>query len=602
MARNRYFEDEKLEYKFNGKALGKILTFIKPYRRTIIIMIVVMLVMGFVSLVPPIINRYIIDYVLKKESFLGMTWEWAAVFLIAAWFLVGVTEIVYNFIRTFVMSRTGHSIVYDLRNATFNKLQTFAFDYYDTRPAGKILVRVTNYLNEVADIFSSAVVTIIADTAKVLLIIVWLFILDWRLAFVVMASIIPMGVVIYFLRKFLTRRHRIVRNKISNRTAYVAENIQGSFVTKAFNRTKLNTSIYEDLNTDANKSWLKVIRINEFFFPTLDGFFYLGLLAVYAVAIFMSMGALGMGGLTVGKLISFVMYMGMFSAPLNSIANVVQQLSSASTNLERVFEILETEATVKDKEDAFEMPEVIGRVTYEDVTFAYEPGTNILEHFSIDVPPGKMIALVGPTGAGKTTVVNLLSRFYDVSDGRVLIDGTDISDVTLESLRRQVGVMMQDSFVFSGTIMDNIRYARPDATDEMCIRAAKEACAHEFIMRMENGYNTVTREQGAGLSTGERQLLSLARVILSDPRILILDEATSSIDTKTESLVKEALDRVLSGRTSFVIAHRLSTIRKADCILFIADKGIAEAGTHEQLMEKKGRYYDLVRRGNREEE
>ncbi len=595
MARNRYFEDEELTYKFNSSSIKKALKYAVPYKKILFVLIPIMLVMSFVALVPPMINRYLIDDVINtKDGLFGLPWLQTAVILFLTLGFIYASDIIYSFFRTFYMAKVGHSMVYDMRNDAFAHLQKLSFDYYDSRPAGKILVRLTNYLDELANIFSSAVVNMIVETTKVVLIVVWLFILEWRLALVVMISVVPMGVIIYFLRKALTKRFRSCRNKVSNRTAYIAESIQGSTVTKTFNRAGLNTAIYGELNDKANKAWVNARKLNELYFPTLDGFFYIGLMMVYAVVVYFATSAAGMGGLSLGVVISFISYMGMFSGPLNNIATVAQQLTSAASNLERVFEVAETPPSVFDKDGAYDLPEIEGNVTFENVTFAYEKGINILENFDLDVPKGKMIALVGPTGAGKSTVVNLISRFYDVQGGRVLIDGHDISEVSLFSLRSQVGVMMQDSFVFSGTILENIRYARPDATEEECIAAAKKVFADEFISRLPNGYYTKTAEGGQGLSAGEKQLLSLARVVLTDPKILILDEATSSIDTKTEELVKNALDLILKDRTSFVVAHRLSTIKKADCILYIKDKGIAEAGTHEQLMEKKGLYYKLV--------
>ena len=600
MARNRYFEDEELTYKFNSSSIKKALRYAVPYKKILFVILPIMIVMSFIALVPPMINRYLIDNVINtKDGMFGLSWLKTAVILFSTLVFIYVTEIVFTFFRTLYMAKLGHGMVYDMRCDVFSHLQRLSFDYFDSRPAGKVLVRLTNYLDELANVFSTAVVNIIVEGVKVVLIVVWLFILEWRLALVVMISVVPMGVIIFFLRKALAKRFRSHRNKVSNRTAYIAESIQGVNVTKAFNRAPLNVEIYGDLNNKANKAWVRAIMLNELYFPTLDGFFYFGLMMVYAVVVYLSMRS-GGSAMSLGVVISFITYMGMFSGPLSTIASVAQQLTSATSNLERVFEVNETPPSVFDKEGSYDLPEIEGHVVFDNVTFAYEKGVNVLENFSLDVPKGKMIALVGPTGAGKTTVVNLLSRFYNVCGGRVLIDGHDISQVSLFSLRSQIGVMMQDSFIFSGTILDNIRYARPSATEEECIEAAKKVFAHDFITRLPDGYNTKTAEGGQGLSAGEKQLLSLARVVLTDPKILILDEATSSIDTKTEELIKSALDVILAGRTSFVVAHRLSTIKKADCILYIKDKGIAEAGTHEQLMDSQGLYYNLVK-GSTEE-
>ncbi len=595
MAKNRYYEDETAVYKFNGKSVKKALKFCLPYRKVMITMIVLMLVMSFVSLLPTMINSYIVDYVITKNGAFGMDWLTLAVVLLSAYALAVISNAIFAYFRTLYMTKTGHAIVRDMRYVTFTKLQKFAFDYYDSRPSGKILVRVTSYLDELANVFSSSVMSFIVDIAKIIIIAVWLYIIDYRLATVALVVTIPMTVCILRIRKSLARRRRVYRNKRSNRTAYIAENIQGNTVTKLFNRVDKNTSIEHRLNEEALQKWNRITHVNELYYPTMDIFTYVGLGLVYTVVIYMVTSGIGLGSLTMGKLISFISYMGMLNSPLNEIANILQQITMATSNLESVFEVIETEPTVSDCEGAEELPPIEGNVSFKDVTFAYEAKQVILDHVSFDVPKGKTIALVGPTGAGKTTIVSLISRFYDVNAGTIEIDGHDISHVTLYSLRRQVGVMMQDSFIFTGTIIDNIRYARPDATDEECIAAAKLVSADEFIQRLPDGYYTKTGEQGGQLSTGERQLISFARVILTDPKILILDEATSSIDTHTEEVIRRALDVVLIGRTSFVIAHRLSTIRKADCIFYIADKGIAEAGTHSELMEKKGKYYALVR-------
>ena len=594
MARNRYYEDEKTVYKFSGKSVKKALKFCVPYRKIIITMTVMMLVMSFVSLLPTMINSYIVDYVIGKKGAFGLDWLTLAAVLVGAYALAVIGNAVFSYFRTLYMTKAGHAIVRDMRYSAFTRLQKLAFDYYDSRPSGKILVRVTSYLDELAGVFSNSVMMLVVDFAKIIIIAAWLFIIDYRLATIVLVVTVPMAVCILLIRKTLSRRRRAYRNKRSNRTAYIAENIQGNTVTKLFNRVDKNVGIEKGLNAEVLGRWNSITHVNELHFPIMEGFSYIGLGLVYAVVIYMVTSGLGLGTLTMGKLISFISYMGMLSFPLNDMANILQQITMATSNLESVFEVIETEPTVCDKEGAEELPPIEGDVSFRDVTFGYEPSRPVLDHVSFDVPKGKTVALVGPTGAGKTTVVSLISRFYDVGAGTITIDGHDISRVTLYSLRRQVGVMMQDSFIFSGTIIDNIRYARPEATDEQCIAAAKLVSADEFIRKLPDGYYTKTSEQGGGLSTGERQLISFARVVLTDPKILILDEATSSIDTHTEESIRKALDVILAGRTSFVIAHRLSTIRKADCIFYIADKGIAEAGTHAELMEKKGKYYALV--------
>ncbi|MCL2370748.1 MAG: ABC transporter ATP-binding protein/permease [Firmicutes bacterium] len=594
--RNRFFEDELIQSRFSRKMMGKALRYAVPYRRVILFIGVLMVVIGFTSLLPPMLNGILIDRVITTRAGFGSLNFWTvAIICLGAWAAVIIFEVVYSFFRMKLMGHAGFKIVEDIRKDAFGNLQKLTFDYYDTRPAGKILVRLTNNVDDLAHVFSNAILATLIDVVRVSLILVWLFVLDYRLASIIVIVVIPMGGALFFLQRSLMRRGRVMRNKVGNRTAYIAENIQGTTVTKCFNRTAGSSEVMHDVNTKANRAWYKMVRVNELFFPLSDGFFQIGLMAVYAASIFLFSRFGDASGLTLGTLISFIMYMGMFGPPLNAIALNLQQISDASSNLERIIEVVETKPDIVDDEDATELPPIEGRVQFEDVTFGYDEGVNILEDFNLDVPAGKTIALVGPTGAGKSTVVNLITRFYAIKSGRISIDGHDISTVTQSSLRRQIGVMMQDSFIFSGTILDNIRYARPEATQEECIEASKKVFAHEFITKLPNGYNTKTDEQGQGLSQGEKQLINIARLVLTEPKIVILDEATSSIDTETEGLIQNALKIILKDCTAFVIAHRLSTIRSADCILYIADRGIAEAGTHEELMGKKGRYYDLVK-------
>lgn len=593
MARNRYYEDEKTK-KLSKSQLRHALKFVIPYRKLLSVLFVLMILITFISMLPPMINGLIVDNVIPKKTVLGMDYKTLSVVLIAAYVLAVVTDTVFSYFRQFYMTKVGHSIVHDIRYATYEHLQKLAFDFYDSRPNGKILVRVTSYLDELANVFSSSIIMLILDAVKVVAILIWMCVIGSWLTLIMLAAVIPMLVLVNLIRRSLEKRRRAYREKRSNRIAYIAENIQGSSVTNAFNRNERNIEIYDGLNKEERKKWCAVTHVNELHFPTMSGFFYIGIIAVYAVVVYMAVNKLGLGGLTPGSVISFISYAGMLSAPLNEIATYLQEISSAVSNLESVMDILEVEPTVVDDEDAQTLPPVQGDVKFENVYFSYENAHIILENINFEVPKGKMVALVGPTGSGKTTIVSLLSRFYNVDSGTIYVDGHDISKVTLYSLRKQIGVMMQDSFIFSGTIIDNIRYGKPDATDEQCIEAAKQVGADAFISKLPDGYYTKTIEQGSRLSTGERQLISFARVLLTDPKILILDEATASIDTETENLIKDALNVILNGRTSFVIAHRLSTIEKADCIFYIANHTIAEAGTHAQLMAKKGYYYELV--------
>lgn len=593
MARNRYYEDEKTK-KLSKSQLRHALKFVIPYRKLLSVLFVLMILITFISMLPPMINGLIVDNVIPKKTVLGMDYKTLSVVLIAAYVLAVVTDTVFSYFRQFYMTKVGHSIVHDIRYATYEHLQKLAFDFYDSRPNGKILVRVTSYLDELANVFSSSIIMLILDAVKVIAILIWMCVIGSWLTLIMLAAVIPMLVLVNLIRRSLEKRRRAYREKRSNRIAYIAENIQGSSVTNAFNRNERNIEIYGGLNKEERKKWCAVTHVNELHFPTMSGFFYIGIIAVYAVVVYMAVNKLGLGGLTPGSVISFISYAGMLSAPLNEIATYLQEISSAVSNLESVMDILEVEPTVVDDENAQTLPPVQGDVKFENVYFSYENAHIILENINFEVPKGKMVALVGPTGSGKTTIVSLLSRFYNVDSGTIYVDGHDISKVTLYSLRKQIGVMMQDSFIFSGTIIDNIRYGKPDATDEQCIEAAKQVGADAFISKLPDGYYTKTIEQGSRLSTGERQLISFARVLLTDPKILILDEATASIDTETENLIKDALNVILDGRTSFVIAHRLSTIEKADCIFYIANHTIAEAGTHAQLMAKKGYYYELV--------
>ena len=470
-------------------------------------------------------------------------------------------------------------------------MQELPFSYYDDRPHGKIQVRVVNYVNNLSDLLSNGIINTVTDLCNLFFILFFMLSIDVKLTLICLCGLPVLIGVIIFIKKRQRRAWQIQSNKQSNLNAYIAESINGIRVTQAFVREEENRGIFNRLSDGYREAWMRAVKYNFIMGPSVDIISAVTTSFIYVLGImWMSDTA---SGITVGVLIAFTSYIGRFWQPINTLASFYNSLLTAISYLERIFETIDEPVLVKDKEDAGEMPPIQGKVEFKDVTFSYEDGIEILKKINFTAEKGQTVAIVGPTGAGKTTIVNLLSRFYNVDSGEVLIDGVNIEDVTIRSLRTQMGVMMQDSFIFSGSIMDNIRYGNKTVSDEDVIRAAKTVCAHNFIMEMENGYDTQVNERGSRLSQGQRQLISFARALLADPKILILDEATSSIDTETEILLQQGLNKLLEGRTSFIIAHRLSTIKNADFIMYIDKGGIREKGSHEELLAQKGEYYHL---------
>lgn len=585
MARNKYDVDEVLEDSFDIGQLKRLLSYLKPYRKRFFSVAFMMLsASAFTMLIPQFFQK-VMDICIPQKDMKGIIF-YSLLTLLAA--LYSAVSLRYKIKHTNLI---GQQIIHDIRYDIFEHLQELPFSYYDDRPHGKIQVRVVNYVNSISDLLSNGILNTITDLCNLVFIILFMLMLNAQLTLVCLCGLPILAAVIIFIKRKQRKAWQIQSNKQSNLNAYIAESINGIRVTQSFVREEVNSGIFNKLSSGYRQSWMRAVMYNFTMGPSVDIISALTTAAIYVLGV--NWMLTGKADITVGVLIAFTAYIGRFWAPINTLAGFYNSLLTAISYLERIFETIDEPVLVKDAEGATEMPPIHGDVAFEHVTFSYEPGRPILKDVSFTAKQGESFAVVGPTGAGKTTLVNLLSRFYNVDSGRILIDGTDISGVTIHSLRKQMGVMMQDSFIFSGTIMDNIRYGNFTATDEEVIRAAKTVCAHDFIMEMENGYQTQVNERGSRLSAGQRQLISFARALLADPKILILDEATSSIDTETEIVLQKGLNELLKGRTSFIIAHRLSTIKNASCIMYV-DKGtILERGTHDELMAQKGEYYHL---------
>ena len=583
--KNTYFQDEVIRKKFDIRQFGRVLRYMKPYRGSFILVGVLMLVSAGLAMITPLLLRKIIDDVVVTEEYKTLA------FVIASMAVIALLEIAVNFFHQRIMGIVGHRIICDVRKDVFYKLQELPFDYFDSKPNGKIVVRVTEYVDGLANFFSNYVLNLLSYAVKLIIVTFFMLGLSPQLTGMVFAVIIPMMVCIFTLRYVIRKEFAKLRAKNSNRSAFLVETIMGEKIVKSYNRTDSSEQIYSEIHDGCVKQWLRIFRRNELNTPIVETFWNLGTVCLYGMAL--SLILKGSTYVDAGLVVAFTSYMSQFSGPLTMIAILIQQLAQVSSNLEQVFDTIDYPVEIHDEKDCVKLSAVNGKVDFDDVTFAYDEGVNILEHFDLHVKPGETIALVGPTGAGKTTVINMLTRFYDVREGCVRIDDHDVREVTLDSLRKEVGVLMQEPFIFKGTILENIRYGRPDATDEECIKAAESIYANTFIERFSDGYEHKLEERGAGLSAGEKQLLSFARIILKNPSVVILDEATSSIDTETEALIQKALKKLLKGKTSFMVAHRLSTIRSADRILYISNKGIAEQGSHEELMAMKGLYYAL---------
>ncbi|SHJ71389.1 ATP-binding cassette, subfamily B [Clostridium amylolyticum] len=583
MAKNTVKQDEDLQRHSKLEITTRLLGYLKPYKFKATWIVLLMIFVMICGILNPYLLKIAIDNNITNGDIKGLL-------------IIGVILLILNIlaaiatrIRIISMSSITNNILINIREELYTHIQKLSFSFFDNRPVGKILARVIGDVNALQELFTNSITSFIPELLSLVCVTIMMFFLNFKLA---LASIIILPILfisMFAVETISRKRWDAYRKKRSNLNAFTHEDFAGIKVVQAFANEDHTSKTFDKLIKDLMGTFVKTVRLNDLFWPLVELSWGVGTIVVFLVGVRL----INDGSITVGTLIAFTMYIGMFWRPIMNISNFYNTLISNFSAAERIFDILDIEPEIVNIKDAVKMPKIKGNVEFKNVTFSYEEGNPVLNDISFKVSPGENIALVGATGAGKTTITSLLSRFYDTEIGEVLIDGRNIKKVDLESLRSQMGIMLQDTFLFSATIKENIRYGKLDATDEEVIAAAKAVNAHDFIMNMEKGYDTEVNERGSRLSLGQRQLISFARAMLANPRILILDEATSNIDTFTEKLVQQGIKKLLRGRTSFVIAHRLSTIRDCDRIMVIDDGMIKESGTHEELLSQRGIYFNL---------
>lgn len=583
MSINSYKEDEQLSQSSKGRTLLRMLSYLLAYKKEIILVLFIMAFCVVVSLLNPLIMEEAIDNYISRGDIPGL------VRLIAFAAVLNLLMVGGIKLRMYIMAKVCNSILVTIRQELYTHIQTLDLQFFDSRPTGKILARIIGDINSLKDVMNNFVTTLIPEFITVIAVAVIMFIKNPGLAAASLCSLPFLMICVWLIEYYSHKKWQDFRKKSSNLNAFIHEDISGMRIIQSFSAEEETSQTFDVLLEEHRSSFIRAVRLADGMGSVIDLSWGVGIAALYFVGI----RIIGAENVSIGTFLAFGSYIGMFWNPILNLSNFYNQIITNIAAAERVFEILDTSAGITDAENVSQIPPIHGQVSFSHVSFAYEKDIKVLNDVSFDIKPGETIALVGPTGAGKTTIVNLISRFYDVQEGIVSIDGFDVKKVSIESLRRQMGIMTQDNFLFTGTIRDNIRYGKLDATDDEIIAAAKAVHAHDFISRLPKGYDTELSERGGGLSVGQKQLLAFARTMVSQPNILILDEATSSIDTQTELLVQEGIDALLEGRTSFVIAHRLSTIQKADRIFVIDNGGIVEEGTAKELIAKKGAYYDL---------
>lgn len=580
---NNIEKDEEIVRRSKKEIIIRLMAYLKPYKAKSMIVILLMILVMLCNVVNPYLLQQAIDVHVVNKDING-------ILLIGGLLLIiNIFAWIASKIRWTMISKITNNILVNIRHELYEHIQKLSFDFFDNRPVGKILARVVGDVNALKNLFNQSIQTLIPELLSLICVAIAMFILNIKLAMACIILLPFLTIAMFYIEIHSRKRWEVFRNKRSNLNGFTHEDFSGIKVVQAFANEKNTEKNFRKMVNGQKEAFLNAVRLNDCFWPLVELSWGIGTLIVFAVGYRLILS----GEIQVGKLIAFSMYTGMFWRPIMNLSSFYNTLITNFAAADRIFDILDQEPDIENIGKAPKMNRIEGKVEFRNIDFSYNVGGKVLNNINFKVNPGDKIALVGATGSGKTTIISLLSRFYDPTDGEILVDGKNIKYVDLYSYRSQMGIMLQDTFLFSSTIMENIRYGRLDATDEEVINAAKAVNAHEFIMKLENGYDTEVNERGSRLSLGQRQLVSFARALLANPRILILDEATSNIDTQTEMLVQKGIEKLIKGRTSFVIAHRLSTIRDCDKILVISDGEIIEAGTHDELLRNKGMYYDL---------